>query len=54
MLQVTRRTARMKSLLLLLGTLACTQASFIDLNKITSPTDALAYVLNLKCIRKRL
>lgn len=39
----------MKSFLLFLGILACTQASFID---ITSPTDALAYVLNLKCIRK--
>ena len=43
----------MKSLLLLVGTLAWAQASFIDLNNITTPTDALAYVLNLKCIRER-
>ena len=40
----------MKRLLLLLGALACAQAS--DFN-ITNSQDALSYVLNLKCIRKR-
>ncbi len=44
----------MRSVLLFVGALACAQASLIDLNNITTPTDALAYVLNLKCIRERL
>ncbi len=44
----------MRSLLLLVGFLAGARASLIDLNNINTPTDALAYVLNLKCIRERL
>ncbi len=42
----------MRSVLLLLGLLAYARASFIDLNNINTPTDALTYVLNLKCIRE--
>ena len=42
----------MRSLLLLLGILACARASFIDLNNINTQTDALTYVLNLKCLRE--
>ncbi|CAL5220024.1 g1970 [Coccomyxa viridis] len=41
----------MRSVLLLLGLLAYARASFIDLNNINTPTDALTYVLNLKCIQ---